>query len=75
MPAGCDVQPVSGSAGRGVVKRMGKSTCYRQNRPTAHEAQEYAILSEHYLQLEYLMRLAKARARQYLTHERQLHQC
>lgn len=30
---------------------------------------------EHYLQIEHLMRLAKARARQHLIHEHQLHQC
>ena len=29
---------------------------------------------DHYLQIEHLMRLAKARARQYLTHEHHLHQ-
>lgn len=30
---------------------------------------------EHYLQIEHLMRLAKARARQHLIHEHDLHQC
>ncbi len=46
----------------------------RQEKTDALSAEEKSEL-EHYLQIEHLMRLAKARARQHLIHEHQLHQC